>query len=243
MMSRRQVRRGLVVAAGCGLLGAVLAGCGSVTGSIPAGGAASTPGANGTAATAAASAAVLQVGCAGVNQATMVTISRLTHLALSRPSGPLLVTDREPALVRALFRDFCDAVTHPDTSSAVMHCPADFGTDYAGVFYDGSRVLARYTYAASGCQRVGIIVGSTTRSTMVAGRAASAAPHLAGDWAAVLDAAKPAGVSSPAQVNPEGTNKPTVVSSPAQFNPGGTNKPTGVSSPAQVSPGGPNKPA
>jgi hypothetical protein len=203
MMSRRQVRRGLAVAAGWGLLGAVLAGCGSVTAPAPAG-------AGGTAAAAAApaaaSAAVPQVGCASVNQATMVTISRLTHLI--RPITPLLFTTREPALVRALFRDFCDAVTHPDATSGVVHCPSDFGIDYAGVFYDGNRVLARYTYAPSGCRQVGVIVGSTTRFTLVAGRAAAAAPHLASDWSAVLAAAKPIFVPSPAQVNPGGPNKP-----------------------------------
>jgi hypothetical protein len=198
MMSRRQVRRGLAVAAGWGVLGALLAGCGSVTAPAPAG-------AGGTDA-AAAPAAVPQVGCASANQATTVTISRLTHLI--RPSSPLLLTNREPALVRALFRDFCDAVTHPEAPGAVMHCPVDLGIDYAGVFYDGNRVLARYTYAASGCQRVGVFVGSTTRFTLVAGRAAAAAPHLASDWSAVLDAAKPTRVSSPAQVNPGGANKP-----------------------------------
>jgi hypothetical protein len=201
MMSRRQVRRGLAVAAGWGLLGVVLAGCGSVAASTPAG-------AGGTTAAAAASAAVPQVGCVSVNQATMVTISRLAHLVLPRTNAPLLVTNREPALVRALFRDFCDAVTHPVTPSAMVHCPADFGTDYAGVFYDGNQVLARYTYAASGCQRVGVIVGNTIQSTLVAGRAAAAAPHLASDWSAVLDAAEPTGVSTPAQVNPGGPNKP-----------------------------------
>jgi hypothetical protein len=200
MMSRRQVRRGLAAAAGWGLLGAVLAGCGSVAASTPAG-------AGGTVA-AAAPAAAHQAGCASVNQATMVTISRFTHLVLPRRNTPLQVTDREPALVRALFRDFCDAVTHPEAASAMMHCPADFGTDYAGVFYDGSRVLARYTYAASGCQRVGIIVGSTTQSTLVAGRAAAAAPRLASDWSALLDAAKPTGFPSPSQINPGGPNKP-----------------------------------
>jgi hypothetical protein len=212
MMSRRQVRRGLVMAAGWGMLGAmlaVLAGCGSVSASTPpgAGGTAAAAAAS-TAASAAASAAVPQVGCGSVNQATMVTISRLTHLVLPRPNGSLLAANREPALVRALFRDLCDAVTHPEAPSTMMHCPADFGTAYAGVFYDGSRVLARYTYDASGCQRVGVIVGSTTQSTLVAGRAAAAAPHLARDWAAVLDAAKPTGVSSPAQVNPGGPDKP-----------------------------------
>jgi hypothetical protein len=199
MMSRRQVRRGLAVAAGWGLLGAVLAGCGSVAAPAPAG-------AGGTTAAAAASAAVPQVGCASVNQATMVTISRLTHVM--RPLSPVLFTAREPALVRALFRDFCDAVAHPEATSVLVHCPADFGTDYTGVFYDGNRMLARYTYAASGCQQVGIIVGSTTRSTLVAGRAAAAAPHLASDWSAVLHAAKPALVPAPAQVNPGGLNKP-----------------------------------
>jgi hypothetical protein len=201
MMSRRQVRRGLAVAAGWALLGAALAGCGSVAASTPAG-------AGGTAAAAAAaSAAVPPVGCVSVNQATMVTISRLAHMVLPRTNTPLLVTNREPALVRALFRDFCDAVTHPVTPSATVHCPADFGTDYAGVFYDGNQVLASYTYASSGCRRVGVIVGNTIQSTLVAGRAAAAAPHLASDWSAVLDAAKPTGVSTPAPVNPGGPNK------------------------------------
>jgi hypothetical protein len=211
MMSRRQVRRGLAVAAGWGLLGAVLAGCGSVAASPPAGaGGTAEASASGAAkaSAGASAAAVAQVGCVSVNQATTVTVSRLTHLVLPRTNIPLLVTNREPALVRALFRDFCDAVTHPEAPSAVMHCPADFGTDYAGVFYDGNRVLARYTYAASGCQRVGVIVGSTTQATLVAGPAAAAAPHLASDWSAVLDAAKPTGVSSPGQVNPGGPNKP-----------------------------------
>jgi hypothetical protein len=204
MMSRRQVRRGLAVAAGWGLLGATLAGCGAVAASTPAG----AGGTAAAAASAAASAAAPQVGCVSVNQATMVTISRLAHLVLPRTNAPLLVTNREPALVRALFRDFCDAVTHPEAPSAMIHCPGDFGTDYAGVFYEGNRVLARYTYAASGCQRVGVIVGNTIQSTLVAGRAAAAAPHLASDWSAVLDAAKPTGVSTPAQVNPGGPNKP-----------------------------------
>ena len=213
MMSRRQVHRGLVVAAGWGLLGALLAGCGSVALSTGAGGGASTPAA--PAGAAAAPAAAPQVGCAGVNQATMVTIGGLAHPTIPRPSGLLLVTNREPALVRALFRDFCDAVTHRYAPSGVMHCPADFAAYYAGVFYDGNRVLASYTYAASGCRQVAIIVGSTTQSTMVAGRAFAAAPHLAADWAAVLDAAKPTRVPSPSKVNP----------GPSQVNPGGPDKP------------------
>ena len=213
-MMPRQVRRGLVVAGACALLGVVLAGCGSVTASTgasapgastPAGGTASTPAAAGSAAAAASASASAsasaapQVGCASVNQATMVTVSRLTHLMVPTPVGPPMATVRNPALVRALFRDFCNAVTHPDVPSAVVRCPADFGT-YVGVFLDGDRVLARYTYAASGCQRVGIMVGSTTKSTVLAGPAAAAAPQLAADFAAVLHLA---------QVNPGGSNQST----------------------------------
>jgi hypothetical protein len=191
MMSRRQVRRGPLVAAGWGLAGVLLAGCGSVVASTgaPAPGA-STPA--GGAATASTSAPALPpIGCASVNRATMVTVSRITHLA-PLPNTSLMITDSNPAQVRALFRDFCAAVTHPYFQNAVIHCPADFGTDYAGVFYGGNRALAKFTYAASGCRRVSVIVGSTTRSTMVAGQAAAAAPHMAADFAAILNAPKSA---------------------------------------------------
>jgi len=216
MMSRRQVHRGLVVAAGWGLLGALLAGCASVAGSTAVGGGASTPAApGGTAVAGAAQAAAPQVGCASVNQATMVTISGPAHPTIPRPSGLLVMTSRESALVRALFRDFCDAVTHRYAPPGVINCPADFATYYSGVFYDGNRVLASYTYTAGGCRQVAIIVGSTTQSTMVAGRASAAAPRLAADWAAVLDAAKPTRVPSPSQLNP----------GLSQVNPGGLNKP------------------
>jgi hypothetical protein len=209
MMSRRQIYRGLAVAAGWGLLGALVAGCGSVPASVGGGAPA------GAAAAAAASAAAApQVGCASVNQATMVTISGLGH-PMVPASGLLVSTNRESGQVRALFRDFCDAVIHRYIPSGVVHCPADFGADYAGVFYDGNRVLARYTYSASGCRQVGITVGSTTQSTMVAGQAFAAAPRLAADWAAVLHAAKPTAPSPPSQVNP----------GPSQVNPGGPNKP------------------
>ncbi|HEY6310569.1 MAG TPA: hypothetical protein VIY52_07145 [Streptosporangiaceae bacterium] len=204
------MRRGLVLAAGWGLLCAVVAGCGSVVASTGAGGAASTPAgsaaspsgaAGGAAAGASASAegaagvqpgepAVL-VGCAGVDQATAVSVTRINRLVVPTFGGTLMVTDRKPAQVRALFRDFCNAVTHPDVPPMVMRCPADFGTDYFGVFYDGNRVLARYTYDATGCRRLAVIVGTITQSTLLAGRAASAAPHLLTDFAAVLTGAKP----------------------------------------------------
>jgi hypothetical protein len=214
MMSQAKVRRGLVLAAGWGLLCAVVAGCGSVVASTGAGGAASTPagsassasgaagggaaaGASASASAAASAPAGVQpgepavlVGCASVDQATAVSVTGLNRLVPAE-GGTVMVTDRNPAQVRALFRDFCDAVTHPDVPAVVMRCPADFGTDYVGVFYDGNQVLARYTYAANGCRRVGVIVGSIIQSTMLAGRAAAAAPHLVADFAAVLTGGKP----------------------------------------------------
>lgn len=228
MMSHAQVRRGLVLAAGWGLLCAVVAGCGSVVASTGAGGAASTPAgsassasgaAGGAAAGASASAGASAgapggvqpgapaelVGCASVDQATAVSVTRLNRLVVPAEGGTLMVTDLKPAQVRALFRDFCDAVTHADVPPAVMRCPADFGTDYFGVFYDGNRVLARYTYDATGCRRVSVIVGSITQSTMLAGRAASAAPHLAADLAAVLTGAKPTVKPTTSNMNKGGT--------------------------------------
>jgi hypothetical protein len=201
MMPAQAVGRGLVAAATWGLLGVALAGCGSVAASSGA------PGTAGAAAASASATAANLVGCASVNQATVVTVSRVIRLALPEPEAPLMVTDRTPALAQALFRDFCNAVTHPGAGPGGMRCPADFGTVYAGAFYDGTRVLARYSYVAGGCGRVGITVGSTTRSTILAGRAAAAAPHLAADFAAVMGSAKPGVMPSPSQVNPGGPDQ------------------------------------
>jgi hypothetical protein len=235
MMPREQVRRGLVVAAGWGLLcaaAALAAGCGSVVASTGTGtgassaSSASASSASGGAAAAGASASASSasasvgtsasasssagapaelVGCASVDQATSVSVIRLTRLEVPVDGGTLMATDRKPAQVRALFRDFCNAVAHPDVPPVVMQCPADFGTDYIGVFYDGNRVLARYTYDASGCRRVSVIVGSITQSTVLAGRAASAAPHLVADFAAVLTGAKPTGIPTTSNMNKGGT--------------------------------------
>jgi hypothetical protein len=202
-MVPRQAGRGLVAAAAWGLLGVALAGCGSAVASS---GAPGTAGSTAAAAPASATAANL-VGCASVSQATVVTVSRIIRLALPEPDGPLMVTDRTPALVHALFRDFCNAVSHPGAGPGAMRCPADFGTVYAGAFYDGNRVLARYTYVAGGCGRVGITVGSTTRSTILAGKAAAAAPHLAADFGAVMESAKPGVMPSPSQVSPGGPDQ------------------------------------
>ena len=169
---------------GSGLLFAALAGCGSVVAS------------SGAAAAPAAATPVPQVGCASVNQATAVSIRREMRLMAPVGTNPISSTIyRQAAQVRALFGQLCAAVSHP-APAQLMHCPADFGTTYIGTFYDGSRVLATFTYAASGCERVSVTAAGKTLATMVYGRAAAAAPQLATDLAAIMGAQKP-GVMQP----------------------------------------------
>jgi hypothetical protein len=164
---------------GSGLLFAALAGCGSVVAS------------SGAAAAPAAAASVPQVGCASVSQATAVSIRREMRLMTPVGTNPISSTIyRQAAQVRALFGQLCAAVSHP-APAQLMHCPADFGTTYIGTFYDGSRVLATFTYATSGCERVSVTAAGKTLATMVYGRAAAAAPQLATDLDAIVGTPKP----------------------------------------------------
>jgi hypothetical protein len=164
---------------------AALAGCGSVVASNSAAPAAGAANSGTTSAEAAASAAP-QVGCASVNQASAVTIRRNLRLEVPVEGGMLSVTDHNRVQVQALFRDLCNAVTHPDNLKSPVHCPIAFGTYYAGTFFDGQRVLATFTYTTSGCQRVSLNAAGKTQATMMAGQAAAAAPHLLADMDTVL---------------------------------------------------------
>ena len=192
MMSPRQVR-GTVLAV---LLCSALAGCGSVTASAPAGAGASssapaTSSAQGSspaqAASSAPAGAASATGCASVNQATSVTVHRLIHLVEPTRAGTLTKTQHNAALVRALFGQLCAAVSHAPAAQGTVHCPADFGISYTGTFYDGSRTLAKFIYGATGCQIVSITADGKTRTAMVLGAAAAAAPKLRDDMAAVLE--------------------------------------------------------
>jgi hypothetical protein len=204
MMDQRPLRGragllGLLGILGTGLLFAAVSGCGSVVASDSA----SAP-----AAAAATATAAPQVGCASVNQATAVSIRHLLHLMVPVDTKPQASTTyRQTAQVRALFGQLCAAVTHP-APNRLMHCPADIGTEYLGTFYDGSRVLATFSYAASGCERVSVTAAGKTLSTMVYGRAAAAAPRLATDLGVLLGASKPGTMQPQGQVNPGGPNKP-----------------------------------
>ena len=195
MMSPRQVR-GTVLAV---LLCSALAGCGSVTASAPAGAgaassasatsaaqAASSAAASPGAASSAAAPAAAATGCASVNQATSVTVHRILHLVEPTRASALAKTQHNVTLVRALFGQFCAALSHPSSAKGVVRCPADFGISYLGTFYDGQRTLARFVYGVTGCQAVSLTTDGKTTSTMVLGAAATAAPKLRAAMAAVL---------------------------------------------------------
>ena len=164
------------------------------------------------------------MGCASVSQATSVTVHRSMHLIQPDRPGTANVTQRKPATVQALFRDFCNALSHPDKAKGVMACPADFGTEYTGTFYDGTRTLARFLYRASGCQLVSVISGSKTQSTLMLVNASKAAPSLQADMAAVL------GVPE-SQVAQPATGAVDTATPGTTVNPGGPNKPAGPSKP------------
>ena len=195
MMDQRPLRgrAGFLGILGAGLLFAAVSGCGSVVASDSA----SAP-----------ATAAPQVGCASVNQATAVSIRRLLRLMAPVDTKPQASsTYRQAAQVRALFGQLCAAVTHP-APNRLMHCPLEIGTEFLGTFYDGSRVLATFTYAASGCERVSVTAAGKTLGTMVYGRAAAAAPHLATDLDVIVGAPKPGTMQPQGQINPGGPNKP-----------------------------------
>ena len=171
MINQRRIR-GLATV---GLLCAAVAGCGTAAAATAAGAGA---GAEPTVAP--------EVGCASVSQATRVTVER--HQLLRQPLNvsAQAVTQSNVTLVRALFGDFCAAVNHPVARLPLHMCPADFGISYTGTFYAGQRVLATFTYEASGCARVSVSAGGKTKGTLLIGSAAAAAPHLKADLAAVL---------------------------------------------------------
>jgi hypothetical protein len=206
MMFSGQVR-GTVLAV---VLCSALAGCGSVTASSATGGAAagSTTSPAPVTSSAAAAPSALAVGCAAAGLATSVTVHRVMHLVEPTRMGTLSTTQHKTALVRALFGQFCRAVSHADTQKGIVHCPAGFGISYTGTFYDGSRTLAKFVYGASGCQTVIITADGKTQSTMLMGSAYTAAPNLRADMAAVLGVPVAMLVAPQSQVNPGGPNKP-----------------------------------
>ena len=181
MIDKRQIR-GLMVA---GVVTAAVAGCGTI---VATAGATGTTGATSTGATGTTtSSSSTATGCSSVTLATKVTVIRAMHLIEPQHAQSLQKTQTDPAKVQALFRDFCQAIAHKETATAILNCPDQIGLAYGGAFYDGSRLLANYTYGASGCQRVTVTApGGKPQTVVVWGTAATAAPHLDSDMATVL---------------------------------------------------------
>jgi len=113
-------------------------------------------------------------------------VHRVIHLVEPTRAGALSKTQRNAALVQALFGQFCAAVSHPSAAKGTVRCPADFGISYTGTFYNGSRTLAKFVYGASGCQSVSLTANGKTWTTMMLAATAAAAPKLQADMAAVL---------------------------------------------------------
>jgi pilus assembly protein FimV len=198
MMSPRQVR-GTVLAV---LLCSALAGCGSVVASAPAAGSGSSPAASSAGATSSGSASAAAAGsaspassaaavaaaagCSDVSQATSVSVHRVLHLVEPTRLGSLSKTQHDTTLVRALYSQLCAAITHPAKIKGTLRCPANLGISYAGTFYDGSRPLATFVYGASGCQTASLSAAGKTKTTLMVGSAAAAAPKLQADLAKAL---------------------------------------------------------
>lgn len=215
MMSPRQVR-GTVLAV---LLCSALAGCGSVVASAPAAGSGSSSAASSAGATSSGSASAAAAGsaspassaaavaaaagCSDVSQATSVSVHRVLRLVEPTRLGSLSKTQHDTTLVRALYSQLCAAITHPAKIKGTLRCPANMGISYAGTFYDGSRPLATFVYGASGCQTASLTAAGKTKTTLMVGSAAAAAPKLQADLAKAL------GLPSLAMAQPKpGTGTP-----------------------------------
>ncbi len=140
-----------------------------------------------------------QVGCASVNEATSVTVTRRLLVREPVNGGTRTYTQRHATKVRALFGDFCAALAHADIPQTPLHCPVDLGSSYTGTFYGGQRTLAIFVYNVGGCSRVYLTASGKTRGTFLIGTAAAAAPHLKADMAAVLGLSQAQVYGAPSQ--------------------------------------------
>ncbi|HEU5385186.1 MAG TPA: hypothetical protein VFV73_04725 [Streptosporangiaceae bacterium] len=163
------------------------AGSGSSSAASSAGAASSGSASPASSAGAASAAAVAAAaGCSDVSQATSVSVHRVLHLVEPTRLGSLSKTQHDTTLVRALYSQLCAAITHPAKIKGTLRCPANMGISYVGTFYDGSRPLATFVYGASGCQTASLSASGKTKTTLMVGSAAAAAPKLQADLAKAL---------------------------------------------------------
>ena len=133
-----------------------------------------------------AAAVAAAAGCSDVSQATSVSVHRVLHLVEPTRLGTLSKTQHDTTLVRALYSQLCAAISHPAKIKGTLRCPANLGISYVGTFYDGSRPLATFVYGASGCQTASLSASGKTKTTLMVGSAAAAAPKLQADLAKAL---------------------------------------------------------
>jgi len=100
-------------------------------------------------------------GCGNVARPSVMQVQRTVALA-SPTTRILLATERRATVVRRLYYSMCVIVGHPAhlPPNTTLSCPADFGLNYRGVFYTGTRALAVFDYGASGCSALSLSAGA-----------------------------------------------------------------------------------
>jgi hypothetical protein len=124
--------------------------------------------------------------CSAAGTPTAVTVHRSIHFA--RPGFEPIVLHSTPRLASRLFDDFCVTEAHQEKLSGASNCPDDFGLLYSGAFLAADRTVATFSWHASGCQELSLVVGSHHATTELVAVAATAAPHLDSDFRRVLGA-------------------------------------------------------
>ena len=114
--------------------------------------------------------------CGNVARPSVMQVQRTVRLASPTPRM-LLATERRATVVRRLYYSMCVIVGHPAhlPPNATLSCGPDFGLDYRGVFYTGTRALAVFDYSASGCSALSLSAGADQAGGLIFDKAALAA--------------------------------------------------------------------
>jgi hypothetical protein len=115
-------------------------------------------------------------GCGNVARPSVMQVQRTVRLASPTPRM-LLATERRATVVRRLYYSMCVIVGHPAhlPPNATLSCGPDFGLDYRGVFYTGTKALAVFDYASSGCSALSLSAGADQAGGLIWDKAALAA--------------------------------------------------------------------
>jgi hypothetical protein len=123
--------------------------------------------------------------CAAVRTPTAVTVRR-HPIRFQQPPFEPVALHSTPQLARRLFDDFCVTEAHQEHPTGTFNCPEAFGLRYTGSFLAAGRTVATFDWEASGCQELALNIGGHHASTELVAAAATAAPHIDGDFRRVL---------------------------------------------------------